>query len=243
MLPLVFAVLSLFQSLPLGGIPISGGGGGGGAVFKGESHANQDASASSIATPGTLSIASGDLVVVLVGWQIGSGQTTPSSVVCGSDSLVNAKQSTEPGQYTISLFYKQNASANASATCTVTWSSAQTFSTIVAANWSGVATSNALLNTSCNSTGCNALASSGTGRTAQNVTTTTANALLIGCGINWDGNDVVSAANGFAARVNGITSFLLDKNVSATGTYPSGNFGTAASAQQYMSLFASFATL
>lgn len=239
MLPLVFAALSLFQSLPLGGIPVSSGGGG--AVFKGESHNNGDTSATSIITPGTLSIATGDLIVVAVGAQApGSPVVT---VTCGaSNTLTQATFAHEAGGYNVWVFYKENASASTSA-CTASFNNSYNFRAIEAVNYSGVLTSSSLKNTSCNSVGCDALAASSTSRTTQNVTTTTANALLIGLGVDWNGGDVDTAANGYTKRVNGLTPFLFDKNVTTTGTYPSGNFATSSPADQYLSIFLVFGTL
>lgn len=238
MLPLAFAVLSLFQSLPLGGIPVAGGGGGGGAVFKGESHDNQSTADTTISTPATLNVAGGDLIVVV----IGATNHDTASVTCGSDTLTQAAFNTEPSNYKVYAFYKENASANSSVTCTATFNTAVSFRAIEAVNYSGVLTSSSLKNTSCNSATCNALAASSTGRTAQNITTTTANAVLIGCGLDWNGGNTLTGANGYTKRVNGESPFLFDKNVSSTGTYPSGNFATSNTADQYLSFLLVFGT-
>lgn len=210
------------------------------AVFKGFSTKDDNSGQPSITTPTALNIASGDLIIVLFTYQP-RGVVAPT-VTCGSNTLTQVKQNTESGGYLVFLFYKQNA-VSGTTTCTGTTSDpGDTFITIVAANYSGVATSGALLASSCNSSGCNTIAPSSTNRTAQNVTTATTNTLLIGLGVDWNGGDTHTAANGYTLRVNSTTAFLLDKNVSSAGTYPSGNFSTTNVADQYLSLFAAFAT-
>jgi len=216
-------------------------GGGSSATYRTSSYQNQDASLASIATPGTLNVQSGDLIVVLVGAVNDFGVST---AVCGSDSLTLGPTFYDSGNnYKVSLYYKQNASANAAATCTISFTVAQLYRVIAAANYGGVATSGGVLQSSCNNAGCSTVASASTSRTAQNVTTTTANTVLIAAGVDWDGGNTLTAANGFTLRLNGTTPFLLDKSVTSTGTHPSGNFATASLSQMYVSLFAVFGLL
>lgn len=207
-------------------------------TYKGGNAQNINSADLTISSVATLNVAAGDLVIVLLS---GSNTADTPSVVCGSDSLSLAKTETA-SSYRADVWYKENASANAAATCTATWSNQSDWRSITAVNYSGVATSGSLVYSSCNSATCNALAASSTSRTAQNVTTgaPNASALLIGCGIDWDGDVTHTLANSYNKRINGTTPFLLDKNVTSTGTYPSGNFSTVGSAQQYMSFFLVF---
>ena len=112
-----------------------------------------------------------------------------------------------------------------------------TFSAIIAANFSGVSTSGGALNHACNSASCNALAASSTSLTSQNVTTTQAHTLLIVSGVTWNGGETPTGANSYSLADYGSTPFLFYKSVTATGTYPNGNFATLNSADQYISFF------
>lgn len=216
-----------------GRAPWSGGGGSPTATFKGESHTNADPSSTTIATPGTLNVATGDFIVVTVG--VNSNPTV--TLACGVDSLTEVKSWFGSDGYTVKTFIKQNATANAAATCTATFSFAQTFRSIGAANFSGVATSGGALQTSCNDASCNTLASTSTTRTAQNVTTTTANTLLLCTGINWNGGITFSGSNGFSTGITGVTPFMSYKSINATGSHPAGACGTVNSTDQYASHF------
>lgn len=221
-----------------GGVAASGGGGGGPA-FVSAANANQDSSASNITTTGSLTVGAGDLIVVLVA----VANQSITAVTCGSNSLTSGLTWLMPSpQYAVQLWYKQNAVAGTT-TCTATFNDVGTFRAIAAANYSGAATSGGILQSSVNPSGSTLYATS-TNRTASNVTTTTANTILIAGGVNWDGTaGALTGANGHTVRINGVTEFLLDKFVTSTGSYPGGNFGTTASNDQYMSFYAVFGAL
>mgnify|MGYP005608401953 FL=1 len=187
-----------------------------------------------IATSATMNVAAGDFIVVMA---LGLNFAV-SGIVCGTDTLTEVKSTTDSGVgLGMKTFIKQNASANASATCTATFGGSATNRFIVAANYSGVATSGGALNTSCNDASCSAIAATSTSRTAQNVTTTTARTLMIGVGLNVAINQTVTGANSFTPRLTADYLFLNDKSVSVTGSYPAGNFGTVATTDQYVSHF------
>lgn len=216
----------------------SGGGGGGSATFKALSETTASAGATTIATPGTLNVAAGDLIVVLA-----TGSFSITGVTCGSDTLT-AITNANYDSYFSSLWYKENASANAAATCTASYSSAANFRIIAAANYSGVATSGALDQTSCNAVGCNSQTTSATTRTAQNVTTTQANELLVYALVDWDDHTSHTGGSSFTLRTANTTQnwALLDKNVTSTGTQPNGTVVTVndAADDRYFAMFATF---
>jgi hypothetical protein len=217
--------------------PVSGG------VFKGESHANPAGGGATVVT-GALNVATNDLIVVFAG----NGSDTIVGVVCSNgDTLTRAKDNNSFSPfYDTSVFYKLGATAGASTTCTITFTSTSVlFPAYVAANWSGVSPTATVLS-SCNSATCDAIAAGATARTAQNVTPAAGTVLLIGGGLDWDGNSThANNVNGFtsvvAVAADGTTGFLAYKNVAANGStaYPSGSFTTGAS-QQYFSMFLSF---
>lgn len=99
-------------------------------------------SITSIATSATMNVAAGNLIVV--GVKHNSSVTVSSVTDGGSNSLTKAGTATNvaAGQ-SIDIWYKLNASANATATWTATAGSAPYLS-IAALQFSGVATSNAL---------------------------------------------------------------------------------------------------
>jgi hypothetical protein len=217
-----------------------GGGGGGNATFKSSSQQNVDAAGTTISTPGTLNVAAGDLIVVGVATSAASAPTI--TVACGVDSLTQIQQifDSDDGPYAIALFYKENATANATATCTATTPN-QAFRAIGAANYSGIVTSSSLMGSSCNGASCNDLSVSTTNRTAQNIVTAN-KGLLVAFIIDWNGT-THTAANGYTLRYDGTTPAYLDKVGQAAGTYPSGNFSTVSPTDNYLAIFAAFREL
>lgn len=212
-----------------------------GAVFGTASTAEDNLANQTIATGGSLTVAAGDLIVC----QTSGASATTATVTCGgSNTLTFIAANNEPGGFNQRTFYKENA-ASYTGTCSADWGSAGiNFQSITCANYSNVLTSSSLLNNSCNGASCNALAATSTSRTAQNVTPTSGSRLLIAFGVDWNGTVTESGANSFNLRVDAVTPFLFDKNVTANGStaYPSGNFGTVGSTDQYLSQFLVFAT-
>lgn len=212
---------------------------GGGAVCVSASYTNADTTASTIVTPGSISVAAGDLILVGIG-HVFSIDLAGTTVTCGSNSLTRLKHKYDSSdQYVVDLWYKENATAG-STTCTATLPSSAPYRTIAAVNISGIATSSAADGSSCNDSGCTALAASSTSRTAQNITTTNANDLLVGFIIDWNGGLTHTGANSYTILLNGVTPAFAAKAVAATGSYPGGNFSTTNSADQYISIFAAF---
>lgn len=212
---------------------------GGGATCVSASYTNVDTSASTIVTPGSISVSAGDLILVGIG-HVSSNDIAGTTVVCGSNTLTRLKHkfhSTE--QYIVDLWYKENATSG-STTCTATLPYSAAYRTISAINISGIASSSAADGSSCNDSGCTALAASSTSRTAQNITTTNANDLLVGFVIDWNGGLTHTGANSYTILLNGVTPAFAAKAVAATGSYPGGNFSTTNSADQYISIFAAF---
>lgn len=232
------AVPQMLQGIVGGKKPVAAGGGS--ATFRDYRSNVEWSNVTTLATSGTLAVTAGDLIVVMVGI---AGTQTSITVTCGSDSLTLAKSSANIyNNYQTRLFYKQNASANATASCSTTFTTASGATYIQAANYGGVATSSALKEVSCNDAACETTADSATSRTAQNVTTTAANSLLIGVGHEASTSKTWTVANSYTVRsANPGFIWWFDKSVNATGTHPNGNFATGNSADEYTSLFAAFA--
>jgi hypothetical protein len=215
--------------------------GGGGATYRDSAQINNDASGGALTTTETLDIQAGDLIVALVGGDtVEDPSTTINTVSCGGQALSRVKIVPLSGSgYYVEMWYLQNASAYSGATCTFTPQRNGAYRFIAAVNYGGIATTGALKESSCNSAGCDALATASTGRTAQNITTSEANSLLVAGVIDWHGGTTHTGANGYTVRVDANTAMLADKAVSSTGSYPDGSFSTASS-QEYLSIFAAF---
>jgi hypothetical protein len=202
----------------------TGGGttGGGSIAFKSIVEGdNGGSSVSSTWSPGSLNVAAGDLVVVGA-----AGTVDATAVSVGSDALTKISVNTAEG-YSVAMWYKMNASANAAATITITAAGAN-FPSGAAANYSGIATTSALDQNACNVAGCNAQTDSATTHTSQNVTTTVAAELLVAWDISWDDKTTMTAGSNWTKRTAAGTKTwcLLDRVVSSTGTYPSGTVVT-----------------
>lgn len=213
------------------------GGGGSSFAYNPGTTNHDDTSASLISTTSTINVPAGSLLLVAFG---GEYAFDSLSVICGSDTLSLVKTFNYGSSgYGLHLFAKPNAIGGSSVSCTADWTTSGGYRFIAAWSYSGVATSSPGDGSSCNSTDCTALASASTGRTAQNITTTNANDLLVGVAVDWDGGTTHTEANGYSLRLDGNTIAVADKTVSSTGSYPGGNF-TTTSSQQYMSVFAAF---
>lgn len=245
-LVLLTASIASAQFFPFPGPGRQGSGGGGGgasATFQGiQTAASGSASATTIAAP-ALTVTAGDLLVVFA-WGASSIDTT--GVVCGSDTLTSDKSWINSG-YLGRIWYKVNAASSGSTTCTATYTSATGYRVIMAANYTITGGSATLQASTCNtSSACTALEASSTNRTSANLTTSTANTLQIAAGIDWSGGTINhTAAGGYTLRLDGSSTpsdvqFYYDRVVTSTGTYPSGNFGTTSTADQYMTFFITF---
>lgn len=211
------------------------GGGGGSITRKGVVEGSDGSVASTWDLTGTLNVAAGDLVTVGTGGTVDATAVSVGGQACTEIKVVNASG------YYVSLWYLANASANAAATVTITAAGAN-FAVGAAANYSGLSAT-PLDQSSCNTSGCNATTDS-INITAQNVTTTSANELLV-CWSPTDANHSSWTASGsFTLRTaTGTKNWaLLDRIVSSTGSYPGGTVLTVDSGGDnlYWSTFATF---
>lgn len=194
-----------------------------------------DSASSTIVSP-SVTVPSGALIVV----GIMAATTSIASVSCGGQSLTYIRHATE-GSYPTELWYLANSNSG-SMTCTGTLNGgAETYRRIMVGVATGIATSSPLDQSSCNVAACDALSSHATNRTAQNVTTTTANQLLVAITSEWV-THTFTAAGGFT-KVSGLYDVsMYYRIVSSSGSYPNGNFATVddASDDQYLSVFATF---
>lgn len=205
-----------------------------GITYKGVAQNFNAASASTIDTSTTLNLAAGDTVVI---GKAGNG--VASSVNCGSDSSETyVNQVSSGGSYPASIWVLENVSANASATCTVTWAGPVDYRLIIAAQFSGLAISSSVDQTSCNVAACNALTSAGTTRILQDVSTDTADEVLVAFFVGWDYNQTLTG-NGFTiiGTNDGSTNYhMAYKIVSSTGTLPGAKVADSDTSDSYMGL-------
>jgi hypothetical protein len=192
-----------------------------------------------LATNSTLNIATNDSPFVCVG--TGTSTITVSGVTDGgSNALSFIKRSTAASVGAVELWGKTGAVANAAATFTATYSATADFRWIRGVNYSGISTSGATDKTSCEDTGCNTVTTSAA-ITPQNVTTATANELLLACTYMGSTADF-TAASSFNLRGSAVTADtqIADRIVSATGTYPSGNIATLSTSVGHITAFGTF---
>jgi hypothetical protein len=100
---------------------------------------------STIATSSTMNVASGNTLVACV--RQGTNNTAPSSVGDGGSNAfthITASDATFNSTNLLSLWVNQNSVANATATFTATWGTAQAFNSILVRQYSGVALSGAV---------------------------------------------------------------------------------------------------
>jgi len=97
--------------------------------------------------------------------------------------------------------------------------------------YSGVSTASPLDKSSIGS-------GTGTAQTVANVTTTSANELLVAGFSEWNTTSF-TAGSSFASRYTGSDFGVLDRIVTATGTYPGGTVATTSNLQ-YLSTMATF---
>lgn len=245
-LALIFASIASAQFFPFPGPgrTASGGGGGGGAIaYKASSYTeNLPASTGTTVSNNSINIASGDTVLVCIGRGVGS--STISGVTDGGSNTFtkvgSTSTSTSDTVGAVDMWVKTNATANATATITATFNTSVTFRWIASAQYTGVATSSAVDQSSCAEATCTTTTSS-TNVSAVNVTTTQANELLAYCGYNnaaanW------TAANSFNLRTGttGMDRNLADKVVSSTGSYPNGNIATMSASAGQVGVFGTF---
>jgi hypothetical protein len=220
------------------GWPAGGGGGYATPAFKTPILEGTLAVETNPSLTGTVNVASGDLIIVQY-----QGTVASTGVTVGSDALTLIKRITAEG-YSVELWYKENASANAAATTTIT-TSGSNYASATVALYSNIAISGALDKSSCNSAACDAQTDSATTWTAQNVSTTAqSDELLVFIGVGWDDHTSHTAGNGYTKRTaDGTKTYVLaDTNVTSTGTPPGGTVITVNDAGDdgYYSIFATF---
>lgn len=231
----MYSVRTLFLTLLLA-LPLAA------QTFKAISNNQEPAgSGNTVATASTLNVATNDAVFACVG--TGTSTFTVSGVTDGaSNAMTLVKRGTGASVGTVELWAKYGATANATATFTATWSASASadFRWIRAMTYSGVATSSAGDQTSCEDSGCNTVTTSAA-ISSQNVTTTQAAELLLQCTYMGSGADF-TAASSFNMRGATIVvdTQVADRVVAATGSYPGGNTSTLSTSVGHISVFGTF---
>jgi hypothetical protein len=166
-----------------------------------------------------MNISTGDFVYALTGSTV---PTTAVSVDGQAMTLIRRVTIAAPSAFSFECWYLQNAVADASAVVTSTHTSGN-FCVLVVAQYSGVETTGAFDQSASNTATDNALTDS-INWTSQNVTTTSANELLIYGAIGWDVHTTHTAQAGWTKRTAaGTKSFVVaDRSVTATGSHPAG---------------------
>jgi len=227
----------------IGVINSSGSGGGGGsATFIDYRSASDPADGDSLSTT-AMAIPSQSFVIVYAAG-LGASDHPPQSVDIGGQALTKLFDTNdgEANRYWLSCWYLSNASADPSAITTVNYSSIDnaTYRNVYVAVYTGISLtdpndgfSNVNVGTDLN------LATSSTNRTAQNITTTNANDLLLGYFLNYNNSLTATAADGWTIRggSGAQPSNFSEKIVSNIGVYPNGNYATVNSADTYMAIF------
>lgn len=203
---------------------------------------NLPASTGTTVASNSINIASGDAVIVCVGRGIGA--STISGVTDGGSNTFTKVGSTSTSTTdtvgAVDMWIKTGATANATATITATFNTSVNFRWIATAQYTGVATSSAIDQSSCAEATC-ATTTSSANVSAVNVTTTQADELLAYCGYN-NATANWTAANSFNLRsgTSGMDRNLADKVVSSTGSYPNGNIATMSASVGQVGVFGTF---
>lgn len=214
----------------------------GAIAFKSITSSADSAASLTISNGTSANVATDDLIVVIVSH--GGNIANATGVACGSNTLTRAVSSTYSTEnFGLEAWYKSGAVAGATTTCTATWATQQTYRVIVVAVYSGIATSSPIDVSSCNESGCASITTNATNRTAQNVTTTQADDLLVWASVDWFTHNW-TAANSFNLRLSttGTDYMLADKIISSTGVHPNGNVATVTDEadDKYLSVFVAF---
>jgi hypothetical protein len=133
-----------------------------------------------------------------------------------------------------------------SATITANYSTSAEYGVLIAARWSGVSSATPLAS-SCNTTGCSALASSSTNRLAQSITTSQ-RALIVAVGVDWTDLRSHTPASGWTERFDGsgtpIASYqFLHDRVSDAGTFGGATAFSTAGSDEYIAMMMAFPLL
>ncbi len=205
-----------------------------GIAFVNSTGSTSNSAATTIATPtGGMNVAGGNFLIALVSSDYGSSRAV-SSVTDGINSFtyVTKSATTSNGGGDVEIWYKANATANASATFTATFAGGSvSYRRIAVLQYSGVDTTSPLDKSSIGS-------GTGTAQTVANVTTTSANELLVTTFSEWNTTSF-RAGSSFTSRYTGSDFAALDRIVTAIGTYPSGTIATTSNLQ-YVSAMATF---
>lgn len=195
----------------------------------------RSASLSSLSTT-IANVAVGDLLVVVVQRD---RQDQCTGVASSSPSLTFTKVLTaQSGEnhFNTDLWAAIATSSASSQTITASYSASSSYGAIFSARYSSGVSSITPNATTAHTT----LQYYSTDRTNSNMTTT-ARTLMLAFGTNWNYYYLVSAATNWTKRVdcdtfgdNSTVQFLFDR-VADAGTYPSGNYGTNESADDYFS--------
>lgn len=184
-------------------------------------------------------VAVGDLVLAFVqrDWQ---AQCTGLTIAGAAATLIKRNNSGANG-FSFDVWGMVAAASSSSASVVASYSAGQPWGTIMSARWTHGVTSITPNESSCNTPGCSALASSSTSRLFQSITTTV-RTLIIAAGSDWDNTRTHTPASGWTKRADGsgtpVTSiqFVLDR-VADAGTFGGATaFSTTNASDQYLAV-------
>lgn len=193
-----------------------------------------DASASTLATSATQSVANGNLLVAFVCSTYDSSNNVSSVTDGASNGFTYVTRKSVAGAC-IELWVKLASTYNTTATFTATWAGNVQYRRIMVLQYSGAKLGGTYYDTSGS-------LNTGTGTTIapSNITTTLADDLLL-VGTYALGAVTHTAGSSFSKRSSGtVREACFERIVSATGTYPSGTVDTLGSSQTYVSILYAF---
>lgn len=223
------------------GVDNTSGGGGPTVTVVGVNASGNAANGTTLATSATINVTSGDVIIV---W--GGGASNVDISCAGSPSpgtFTEVRDNWDAtNAYKTAVYRLVATSTQANVTFTLTYGSSSLFRSIGAAVFHTSSGTFAFDEASTAGTAGQLQTPNTANRTATNITADVADSLLIGFGLDWDGGGTLTGANGFAVALNNVsfTPFMAWKQVSSTGSYPAGNYGTMSPSDEYFGDFIAF---
>lgn len=154
-----------------------------------------------------------------------------------SQTFTSAVNVTDNATYSLAIFYYPNTTGGAD-TVTVTFLGAITYASLQCSEYSGVATSSPLDQTTSNSQTDPGTATDAV--TSGNVTTTTNGQLILGWTVAVDGTSTVSAGTSYTGRTNVFGDTIHEDLVQTSAGSIAATFTTNSATADYITLIATF---
>lgn len=225
--PVLLAVaISLFLAIPSVSL-------GAWALAETQKNFNDGVNHTTLAAP-ALNVSSGDLIVVTLSWGEGgtSANLTVTCTNCGSDTFAQSTKVDNTGDgYQLAVFYKCNATANASYTVQGNNDQSQTFSRIVVERFTGGFAGSCFDKTTgqretAPGTGTDAVDSGATASTTTNGELVHGAVARVGAGAMTKGTGFTDGTTAYASTIN--TEYMTQSSAgAATATFTTASNGVA----------------